>query len=86
MPPLYKRKRLLRLVAVMLLTGGAVAVMLAHQIRQLPAAPIRSLAEWVALGYAALGLLFFIANRFGMMIVCMGCAAAICFYFVELAC
>lgn len=83
---LYKRKRLIRLIAVTLLTSGAVAVMLAHQTRQLSAAQIRSLAEWVALGYAALGLLFFIANRFGMMIVCMGCAAAICFYFVELAC
>lgn len=84
MQPSRKLKRIARFAAVALLIGGAVAVMLLQQTAHLPSGQIKSFAEWIAIFYVVLAMLFFIANRFGMMIVCMGCAATICFYFVEL--
>ncbi|MFN4080377.1 MAG: hypothetical protein ACK4NS_05720 [Saprospiraceae bacterium] len=84
MQPSRKLKRLARFVAVTLLIGGAITVMVLQQTASIPVEQIKMLAERVALGYVVMGMVFFVANRFGMMIVCMGCAAAICFYFVEL--
>lgn len=39
----------------------------------------------VCLGYLALGLLFFLTNRKQLMFVSMGCCAAMCLYFLEVA-
>lgn len=40
-------------------------------------------AEWVAVGYLAIGLFFLIINRVRLMFVCFGCSAAISFFYNE---
>lgn len=40
-------------------------------------------AEQVALAYLLLGLLFFMSNRYRLMLVCLGCSAAISLYYYE---
>jgi hypothetical protein len=75
-------RRMRQAMALVLLSGTLLCIFPAdHPL-------IRSWADnavFVALGYLALGLFFFIINRTRLMMVCMGCSAAICFYFVETA-
>lgn len=40
-------------------------------------------AHWIALVYMLLGLCFLAINNKRLMMVCMGCSAAICFYELE---
>ncbi|MFN8301649.1 MAG: hypothetical protein U0U46_04105 [Saprospiraceae bacterium] len=40
-------------------------------------------AQWVAVAYLLLGIIFLIFNRFRLMFVCFGCSAAISFFYHE---
>lgn len=71
----------MRQVLTLLCLGGAVACMFPP--RQAAFLWWAAHAQYVSLGYLALGLAFFITDRTRLMWVCIGCSAAISFYYHE---
>ncbi len=74
------RTRTRRLATVLLLTGAILAMF------PLPLPACQWWAEqaqWVAVGYLVIGVIFLIFNRFRLMFVCFGCSAAISFFYHE---
>lgn len=79
---IFDHRRMRQAIALALLSGTLLCIFP-------PDHPLlRNLANqavFVSIGYLALGLFFFLINRARLMFVCMGCCAAICFYYLEAA-
>lgn len=71
----------MRQLLTLLCLGGALACMFPP--RQAAFLWWAAHAEYVSLGYLMLGLLFFMTDRTRLMWVCIGCSAAISFYYHE---
>jgi peptidoglycan/LPS O-acetylase OafA/YrhL len=79
---IFHHRRMRQAVALFLLSGSFFCVFPADNPLCLYWAKN---AEMVCLGYLALGLLFFLTNHKRLMFVSMGCCAAMCLYFWEIA-
>jgi hypothetical protein len=79
---LFDHRRIRQAIAILLLSGTLLCIFPPDQPQMLYWA---NNAVYVALGYLSMGLFFFFINRTRLMYVCMGCSAAICFYYLETA-
>jgi len=79
---IFDHRRMRQAIALLLLSGSFFCVFPADNPLSVYWA---SRAVFVCLGYLGLGLVFFLTNRKQLMFVSMGCCAAMCLYFLEIA-